>query len=52
MGKPTGFLEYQRNLGEDRPPLERINDWDEFHLPLTVVDMQQDWKVIYPHEKK
>ncbi len=41
MGKPTGFMEYQRNLGEERAPLERIHDWNEFHLPLTVADMQQ-----------
>jgi glutamate synthase (NADPH/NADH) small chain len=34
MGKPTGFLEYQRELPADRPPLERIKDWAEFHLHL------------------
>lgn len=32
MGKPTGFMEYQRELPQDRPPLERIGDWDELHL--------------------
>ena len=32
MGKPTGFMEYQRKLPKDRPELERIKDWDEFHL--------------------
>ncbi len=32
MGKPTGFMEYQRELPADRPPLERIQDWQEFHL--------------------
>ncbi|MEW5956561.1 MAG: glutamate synthase subunit beta [Chloroflexota bacterium] len=32
MGKPTGFMEYQRELPTDRPPLERVNDWQEFHL--------------------
>jgi glutamate synthase (NADPH/NADH) small chain len=31
MGKPTGFMEYQRELPVDRPPLERIKDWQEFH---------------------
>ncbi len=41
MGKPTGFMEYQRYLGEDRAPTERIHDWDEFHLPLTVTEMQE-----------
>ena len=34
MGKPTGFMEYQRELPLDREPLERINDWNEFHLHL------------------
>ncbi|MHB8917709.1 MAG: glutamate synthase subunit beta [Desulfocucumaceae bacterium] len=31
MGKPTGFVEYQRELPHDRNPLERIQDWNEFH---------------------
>ena len=31
MGKPTGFMEYQRELPADRSPLERTNDWKEFH---------------------
>jgi len=34
MGKPTGFMEYKRELPPDRSPLERINDWNEFHLHL------------------
>ncbi len=31
MGKIKGFMEFQRNLPEDREPLERIRDWNEFH---------------------
>ena len=31
MGKPTGFLETKRELPPDRNPLERIQDWGEFH---------------------
>jgi len=31
MGKPTGFLEYARELPLDRLALERIRDWNEFH---------------------
>lgn len=31
MGKPTGFLEYERELPADRQPAARINDWNEFH---------------------
>jgi glutamate synthase (NADPH/NADH) small chain len=34
MAKPTGFMEYTRNLSEDRPPLERVTDWNEFHTSL------------------
>lgn len=30
MGKPTGFLEYDRFLPPDRPVRERIGDWQEF----------------------
>ncbi|MGH7480119.1 MAG: glutamate synthase subunit beta, partial [Candidatus Methylomirabilales bacterium] len=32
MGKPTGFLVHPRELPADRPPAERIRDWEEFHL--------------------
>src|SRR6267378_3923837 len=32
MGKPTGFLDYPREPIHDRPPLERIRDWEEMHL--------------------
>ncbi len=32
MGKPTGFLEYRRELPADRPPEARVRDWKEFHL--------------------
>ena len=34
MGKPTGFLEYLREIPADRPPLERVRDWNEFHLHM------------------
>ncbi|GAW66956.1 glutamate synthase subunit beta [Geoanaerobacter pelophilus] len=34
MGKTTGFMEYLRELPSDREPLERLKDWDEFHLHL------------------
>jgi glutamate synthase (NADPH/NADH) small chain len=34
MGKPTGFLEYRRELPKERHPAERIQDWDEFHIPM------------------
>ena len=31
MGKPTGFIEYLRELPVDRAPAERTKDWKEFH---------------------
>lgn len=31
MGKPTGFLEVERQTIPNRPPLERIKDWREIH---------------------
>ena len=34
MGKPEGFINYLRELPLDRPALERIRDWEEFHLHL------------------
>ncbi|MFZ5975737.1 MAG: glutamate synthase subunit beta [Bacillota bacterium] len=35
MGKPTGFLEYNRKEGPNTPELERLNEWGEFHSRLT-----------------
>ncbi|MGA2132256.1 MAG: glutamate synthase subunit beta [Bryobacteraceae bacterium] len=32
MGKPTGFLEYGREVPTRRPPAERTNDWFEIYL--------------------
>ncbi len=34
MGKPTGFIDYSRELPADREPSKRIGDWEEFHLHL------------------
>ncbi len=31
MGKPTGFIEYLRELPVDRTATERVKDWNEFH---------------------
>jgi glutamate synthase (NADPH) small chain len=31
MGKPTGFIEYLRELPLDRAATDRIRDWNEFH---------------------
>jgi glutamate synthase (NADPH/NADH) small chain len=41
MGKPTGFIEYLRQLPLDRPAVERIGDWNEFHEQMSEVDLRQ-----------
>jgi glutamate synthase (NADPH/NADH) small chain len=41
MGKPTGFIEYLRELPVDRAPLERIGDWKEFHPHLEEKRLRQ-----------
>lgn len=40
MGKPTGFLEYDRSLPADRAPEERIKDWNEFHTHFELEKLQ------------
>jgi glutamate synthase (NADPH/NADH) small chain len=41
MGKPSGFIEYLRELPLDRPALERIRDWNEFHLHLDEAKLRE-----------
>ena len=41
MGKPTGFLEFQRQLPQDRPALERLADWKEIHLHLPDAELKK-----------
>ena len=41
MGKPTGFLEFQRELPADRAPLKRVADWKEFHHHLPEADLKK-----------
>lgn len=40
MGKTTGFMEYKREVPADRAPLERIKDWNEFHLHMPDEDLR------------
>ncbi|MCM1132660.1 MAG: glutamate synthase subunit beta [Ruminococcus flavefaciens] len=35
MGKPTGFLDFERADNSASQPLERINNFNEFHQPLS-----------------
>ena len=41
MAKPTGFMEYRRELPNDRSPRERIEDWQEFHLHMSDLKLQE-----------
>src|ERR1700710_2193915 len=41
MGKPTGFLEYPRELPLLKPADERIRPWDEFHEHATEESLRQ-----------
>ncbi len=42
MGKPSGFMEYNREVATERIPLERIKDWQAFYdiLPEAKVKTQ------------
>lgn len=40
MGKPTGFLEFSRELPTRRPVSERVNDWFEIYQPFPVAKVQ------------
>jgi glutamate synthase (NADPH) small chain len=41
MGKPTGFMEFTRQLPADRSPLERLKDWNEFHEHMPEDSLRQ-----------
>ncbi|HYG21938.1 MAG TPA: glutamate synthase subunit beta [Verrucomicrobiae bacterium] len=41
MGKPTGFLDYLRQLPKDRSAAERIADWNEFHFHMPEEDLRK-----------
>ncbi|MFI5357914.1 MAG: glutamate synthase subunit beta, partial [Opitutales bacterium] len=41
MGKPTGFIEYLRELPVDRTPAERVHDWNEFHQHMEEKKLRQ-----------
>ena len=40
MGKPTGFLEYDRKDPGHRPVSERVKDYNEMDLPLSPEDIK------------
>jgi glutamate synthase (NADPH) small chain len=41
MGKPTGFLEFQREIPVDTTPADRIQNWNEFHVPMSDDRLKQ-----------
>ncbi|HVT80805.1 MAG TPA: glutamate synthase subunit beta, partial [Phycisphaerae bacterium] len=41
MGKPTGFMEFARELGSNKNPALRILDWKEFHDHLPDDKLKQ-----------
>lgn len=40
MGKPTGFLDYERQTSEEIAPLASIKNFNEFHIPLPLEKQQ------------
>lgn len=38
MGKPTGFLEIERQVSTEVEPLKRIKNFNEFHKPLSEMN--------------
>ncbi|QQR81511.1 MAG: glutamate synthase subunit beta [Deltaproteobacteria bacterium] len=41
MGKPTGFIEYKRELPTDQSPKERISHYNEFHDHMSEDKLRQ-----------
>jgi glutamate synthase (NADPH/NADH) small chain len=41
MGKPTGFIDYDREVPSDIDPMERIANWDEFHIQMSEDALQK-----------
>ncbi|WP_054739394.1 glutamate synthase subunit beta [Cellulosilyticum ruminicola] len=41
MGKPTGFMEYNRATSGCEAPTDRINNFNEFHAPLSRKEQQK-----------
>lgn len=41
MGKPTGFIQYERKNNKGSEPLERIKNFNEFHVPMSFDERKQ-----------
>ncbi|SDX47606.1 glutamate synthase subunit beta [Salimicrobium album] len=42
MGKPTGFMEYERRGRPERDPKERVKDWEDYTLPMPDEEAQRE----------
>lgn len=40
MNKATGFMTYARETAAERPPAERIHDWNEHTIPLPEIQIK------------
>ncbi|MBM7649528.1 glutamate synthase (NADPH/NADH) small chain [Bacillus ectoiniformans] len=40
MGKPTGFIDYERKTAPERDPAERIKNWKEYSLPMPEKELK------------
>ena len=47
MGKPTGFMEYDRKTARAIAPAERIRHFNEFHIPLTKGHAKAAGRTLY-----
>ena len=57
MGKPTGFLEYERKDAAQIPPAERICNFQEFKKPLTLEEQSAFrapgvWNAAFPSARR
>ena len=47
MGKPTGFLDYKRENDLEIAPKERIQNFNEFHIPLSLEKQQPAGRTVH-----
>lgn len=41
MGKPTGFMDYERHSRSERDPAKRTDDWDIYTIPLEEAELKR-----------
>ena len=47
MGKPTGFMEYDRCEARSVEPKERIKNFDEFHIHLSKKKQESRQRAVW-----